>query len=197
MLSILGIPVGYVTGNLTISADALAQHHVLAFCYLIVLVICFLAGSTVSGLLVKSQSFKMDKRYTATILLQFFTLLIAAILLSHQHTASSYFLAFTMGLQNAMTTHYGSALIRTTHMTGTTTDLGILIARCIKGEPIEYWKMILYSCLIIGFLLGAIAGAFLYPVFSNKAFILSFLFYIFMLAWPRVQNNEEKQMSLF
>lgn len=184
MLSILGIPVGYVTGNLTISADAIAQGNIIRFLYLIGLVFCFLFGSIISGLLVKNQNFKMDRRYTASIILQFITMLIATLLLFHDSLTSSYFLALTMGMQNAMTTHYGSALIRTTHMTGTTTDLGILISRWIKGDQIEYWKMLLYVSLITGFAIGAISGAFLYPVIKTMALSVSFIFYCFMITWP-------------
>lgn len=184
MLTILGIPVGYVTGNLTIGADAMAKGDSMRFLYLIVLVFCFLIGSVLSSLLVKSQNFKMDRRYATSIILQFLTLSCAIILLNHHNQNSGYFLALTMGMQNAMTTHYGSALIRTTHMTGTTTDLGILIGRWIKGESIEYWKICLYISLIFGFACGAIAGALLYPIYKSEVLLLSFVFYFFMIGWP-------------
>jgi len=36
---------------------------------------------------------------------------------------------FTMGLQNAMITKISSSVIRTTHLTGTITDIGIVIGR--------------------------------------------------------------------
>ena len=38
-----------------------------------------------------------------------------------------------LGLQNAMTTRFSGAVIRTTHLTGMTTDLGLLTAHWIQG----------------------------------------------------------------
>lgn len=189
MLSILGIPVGYVTGNLTLSADAIVKNNWGEFCYLIGLVFCFLVGGIISGLLVRSQHFKMDKRYIATVILQFLSLTAAMVLLNSGNDVSSYFLALTMGMQNAMTTHYGSALIRTTHMTGTTTDLGILIGRWIKGDDVEYWKITLYGCLIVGFLTGGISGVTSYEIFKAISLSLSFVFYIFMICWPLIKRE--------
>jgi len=191
MLSILGIPVGYVTGNLTLSAEALHQSDFFKFLYLMSLVLCFLIGSITSGLLIKNQNFKMDHRYTLSIIFQFLALGLAMILLKDANPNGSYFLALTMGMQNAMTTHYGSALIRTTHMTGTMTDLGVLISRWIKKEDIEYWKLFLYLSLISGFLSGAIAGAVFYGLFKALALSVSFVFYGLMIAWPIFKKSED------
>lgn len=46
---------------------------------------------------------------------------------AHTHTAMA------LGIQNAMTTKLSGAVIRTTHLTGLTTDLGILTAHWLQG----------------------------------------------------------------
>lgn len=191
LVSILGNPVGYVTGNLTIAGESIEKGQFVLFLHLIVLVFCFLAGSIISGLVIKSQHFKIDRRYISSLILQFMTLFCAMLLLIFGHKQSAYLLALTMGMQNAMTTHYGSALVRTTHMTGTTTDLGILISRWIKGDSIEFWKMHLYVSLIVGFACGAVLGALAYHFFYAVALSLSFLFYIFMMSWLFLNKNSE------
>jgi uncharacterized membrane protein YoaK (UPF0700 family) len=38
------------------------------------------------------------------------------------------------GLQNAMVSTYSGAIIRTTHITGTVTDLGAMIGQYLRGH---------------------------------------------------------------
>lgn len=183
LMSILKSPVGYVTGNLTLAGQSVEQGDFLLFGQVIGLVLCFLLGSIISGLVIKGQNFKIDRRYSVSLILQLLFLSAAIILLYYKYYEAAYCLSLIMGMQNAMTTHYGTALIRTTHMTGTTTDLGVLIARWIKGYSIEFWKMHLYLCLIAGFLLGAISGPLSYHFFSIYSLLFSGLLYFFMLSW--------------
>jgi uncharacterized membrane protein YoaK (UPF0700 family) len=49
-----------------------------------------------------------------------------------------------MGMQNAMTTKFSGAVIRTTHITGLTTDMGIVTANWLQGcawlrHALIYW----------------------------------------------------------
>ena len=185
LVSILKNAVGYVTGNLTLVGDYLESGKYLLFGHLLFLVCCFLVGSVVSGLMIKGQNLERDRRYHLSLVVQLIVVFVSMLLLFFHHTQAGYLLAISMGMQNAMTTHYGSALIRTTHMTGTTTDLGILIARWIKGYSTEYWKFTLYLSLIFGFLVGAIAGAIIYSWLAALALLLSLFIYVLMLVLRR------------
>jgi uncharacterized membrane protein YoaK (UPF0700 family) len=76
-------------------------------------------------------------------------------------------LCFMMGLQNALITKLSHAEIRTTHMTGIVTDIGIELGRML------YWnrnpaqpkvaanraRLRLLVSLLLGFFIGALAGA--------------------------------------
>jgi uncharacterized membrane protein YoaK (UPF0700 family) len=79
-------------------------------------------------------------------------------------------LCFTMGLQNALITKISRAEIRTTHLTGLTTDLGIEIGKLLywNGKPADdkrapvkanIDKLRVHTTLIASFLAGALAGA--------------------------------------
>ena len=173
LVSTLKNAVGYVTGNLTLAGDSFEKSNYILFFHVLFLVLCFLGGSIVSGLIVKGQNLEKDNRYNISLLLQIIFIFISIIMLFFGYKSSSYLLAITMGMQNAMTTHYGTALIRTTHMTGTTTDLGILIARYIKGYSIEYWKLILYITLIM--------GAIIYSWINVFALFISIIIYAVMI----------------
>jgi uncharacterized membrane protein YoaK (UPF0700 family) len=76
-------------------------------------------------------------------------------------------LCFTMGLQNAMITKISGAVIRTTHMTGMVTDVGIEVGHffysLVGGEPtstvVNWSKARLLASLIGLFFFGGIIGA--------------------------------------
>lgn len=181
LMSFLHNSVGYVTGNLVFAGSALSLNEYTLFLHFILLFFCFLFGATISGLIIRSEFYNKDYRYGANLSLQLILTLIALLLLLHHHNEGGYFLAVTMGLQNAMTTHYGTALIRTTHMTGTTTDLGILIAHYLQGKAIQFWKLNLYIILIVCFFLGALLGGYFYSQFQAYGLFVSIAIYIIML----------------
>lgn len=78
-------------------------------------------------------------------------------------------LAFIMGLQNAVVTKMSSAQIRTTHMTGVVTDLGIEMGKALywnrSGTPPEtqvranHARLRLYASLLAMFTAGGVVGA--------------------------------------
>jgi uncharacterized membrane protein YoaK (UPF0700 family) len=76
-------------------------------------------------------------------------------------------LSFTMGLQNAIVTKISGAVIRTTHLTGMVTDVGIKLGRllytALSGDPplehVELSKLRLLSSLIGLFFAGGVVGA--------------------------------------
>ncbi|MDE5033855.1 DUF1275 domain-containing protein, partial [Francisella tularensis subsp. holarctica] len=51
------------------------------------------------------------------------------------------FLALVMGMQNSLTTLFFGGFARTTHMTGTNTELGIEIGRVLRGNMDNLWKI--------------------------------------------------------
>jgi uncharacterized membrane protein YoaK (UPF0700 family) len=80
-------------------------------------------------------------------------------------------LCFTMGLQNALITKISRAEIRTTHVTGLTTDMGIEIGKLLYWNrktlgdghvavTVNRRKLRVHATLIGSFLIGAMAGAF-------------------------------------
>ena len=78
-------------------------------------------------------------------------------------------LAFTMGLQNALVSKISASQIRTTHMTGVITDMGIELGKLLywnqASRPPElrvradHIKLRLYAILLGAFMTGGIVGA--------------------------------------
>lgn len=75
-------------------------------------------------------------------------------------------LCFTMGLQNAIITKISNSVIRTTHITGIVTDIGIALGRIVfatttgSGDPIEpdLASLRLLASLIALFFIGGVTG---------------------------------------
>lgn len=78
-------------------------------------------------------------------------------------------LAYLMGLQNAVITKMSSAEIRTTHMTGISTDLGIEMGKALywnrSGKPAREQvranrgRLRLFASLLLVFMAGGVVGA--------------------------------------
>jgi uncharacterized membrane protein YoaK (UPF0700 family) len=94
-------------------------------------------------------------------------------------------LCFTMGLQNAIITKISAAQIRTTHVTGMVTDIGIELGKLVyrnrrQGEPpvrADLGKLGMLAALVALFFVGGMLGAAGYlavgfPVLIGPALLL-------------------------
>ena len=67
--------------------------------------------------------------------------------------------AAACGLQNAMCSAYSGGIVRTTHVSGMFTDLGIFLGHGLRGLPVDRRRMRLCAVVITGFLAGGVAAA--------------------------------------
>lgn len=81
-------------------------------------------------------------------------------------------LSFCCGAQNALFTHYSRSVIRTTHLTGLMTDLGIGLARQLYAadRSVRGINWIRLE-LIVSFLFGSLVGAYLFLSFEFLGFL--------------------------
>ena len=104
--------------------------------------ISFLLGAACSAVLVNwGRRQRLHSQYASPLLLEASLLLCFGLLGSHLALWDTFFvpatvmlLCFIMGLQNAMITKLSGAEIRTTHMTGIVTDIGIELGKLV------YWN---------------------------------------------------------
>ena len=87
-------------------------------------------------------------------------------------------LCFVMGLQNAIVTKISRAEIRTTHMTGVITDVGIELGRLLywnhglrRGGPVraDRDRLAVLATILALFLAGGIVGAFAFKAIGYAA----------------------------
>lgn len=83
-------------------------------------------------------------------------------------------LSFSCGIQNALFTSFSGAIIRTTHMTGLMTDLGLNISQIFSGRASNDIKknVSLKIELIISFCLGGLCGSYAFLHFDYLGFLI-------------------------
>lgn len=116
-----------------------------------------------------------------------------------------------MGLQNGLTASISNFAVKTTHLTGATTDLGILLSMFTKKEFRQNKeirdKAKLISSILASYVLGAIIAAFIVNVFTFKIFyfVSMFIFIIVMYDmyhlyllkyWAKRRDNRQINFSL-
>ena len=74
-----------------------------------------------------------------------------------QTTVQAMFAATALGMQNGMTSNFRGMAVRTTHFTGTVTDLGLIIGRS-RQHGIEKWKTAILVVTFVLFLAGGVVG---------------------------------------
>jgi uncharacterized membrane protein YoaK (UPF0700 family) len=173
--------VGMYTSHMTGFASMLADNLIVGNMALVLgalgALLAFTAGAAVTAILVNAARQRvLRSEYALPLLLEAILLLIFG-LLGATLTRQTPFaipltvlvLAFTMGLQNALVSKISSSQIRTTHMTGVITDIGIELGKAI------YWnrmataaqsrvranrlKLRLFTTLLAMFILGGLVGA--------------------------------------
>lgn len=94
---------------------------------------------------------------------------------------------FAMGLQNGLTASISNFAVKTTHLTGTTTDLGILFSMFTKKEFRENkelrGKAKLLSTIAIAYLGGAIISGFLYFYTGFQVFYIVSVFLTIVISY--------------
>ncbi len=161
----------HLTGNTTLLAEALATRNLSAAVHFTILMGAFVAGAAISGFLIQDSALQLGRRYGVALLLVSMLLFASVPLLQHKSTYGMYTAACACGLQNAMVSTYSGAVVRTTHVSGMFTDLGIFLGHALRGLPVDTRRLKLCFLVISGFLSGGIAGTFAFLYLGYLALI--------------------------
>jgi uncharacterized membrane protein YoaK (UPF0700 family) len=134
------------------------------------LIVSFIAGSAVSGALVKSREIDLvGFPYGRIFFLIAGLLFAAAALLASSVEPAIYMAAFAMGIQNGMATFYDGVVIRTTHVTGIATDIGIDLGYLIRRQPVRGSHFTIKLAVLLGFLGGGMIGVLMARALEDAA----------------------------
>ena len=181
------LAVGQYTSHMSGIVSSLADNLVLGETLLLIAgasaLLSFLLGAACSAVMINwARRRGLHSEYAMPLMLEAMLLLCFGILGSNLENHRLLFvpvtaalLCFVMGLQNAMISKISRSEIRTTHVTGLVTDIGIEIGKMCywtlaprqpgeaAGEdpvPGARRKFMLLSSLLLMFFLGGVAGAF-------------------------------------
>jgi len=159
----------HLTGNTSMLAEAVASFNMGSTLHFAALIGSFVAGCALSGFIIQDSTLQLGRRYGVALLLVAILLFVSVPLMEQQSSYGMYTAAGACGLQNAMVSTYSGAVVRTTHVSGMFTDLGIYLGHSLRGIPIDFRRLKLSITVISGFFFGGIAGAFLYQEIAYSA----------------------------
>jgi len=149
----------FPVGNLTALTTKIGMHTTNPLLYsgrmIAVIVLGFFAGVIGAGVVLAAARSHTGPRH-AVVLLAEAVLLVAAAGIEHPLIRAP-LAAAACGLQNGMTSSFPGMAIRTTHFTGTVTDLGLLVARGYR-HGVDKWKAAVLSTTVVLFVGGAAIG---------------------------------------
>jgi len=163
--------ISHLSGSVTLLGIKL-MNSTSAALLLMSIVLSFMLGSALSGFLLTGGSLKLGRHYDTLLFIEGLLLLLSAYLLDQSYVYGITLASAACGLQNALATNYSGAVVRTTHLTGIFTDLGLMIGKALKGETFDSRKGVMFLLIIIGFLLGGITGFILFEYYSILALVV-------------------------
>ncbi len=164
--------VTHLTGTTSMLAVALASLDLAATLHFAAIISSFVAGTVLSGFLIQDSTLQLGRRYGVALLLESILLCVAVPLLTRNSLLGIYCASCACGLQNAMVSTYSGAVVRTTHISGMFTDLGIFLGHSLRGLPVDSRRRRLCFLIISGFLCGGVGGAIAFRHLSYSALFI-------------------------
>ena len=201
----LGVYTSNMTGNVAHVGDALAQGDLSgAWQTLLVIGFFILGAMSATALIEQAVRHQRRQRYVLPLLIEAFLIALFALLSIHSEKHWRYqrqefegLLCFAMGLQNALVTRLSGAVVRTTHLTGITTDIGIKLVRLayaftdrLRGKQVsvapDMKRFKLLATIWLSFLSGATVGPALYLEIGSRAMLLPAIVLLLLAAFDAV-----------
>jgi uncharacterized membrane protein YoaK (UPF0700 family) len=175
---LVGSFTSHVTGNVGRFANDLATRDLAAAGAAFVMIIGFFGGACVASLIVESRRFtRTPTAYGVALMCEAVLLALFGLATTTALDASprlrdsqALLLCLAMGVQNSLVSRLSGAVVRTTHLTGVVTDLGVETARWLahwrrrlhrhkhpRDAPVVA-KIRLHLTIFVTFIVGALAG---------------------------------------
>ena len=187
-----------VTGHFAFFSEELSnKNYQVAVVYLL-FIVSFFAGAFVSNLLIEIVlRIRSQMAYVFPMVVEIIILSLISILGSRSALSSgngqviACSLLFAMGLQNSLVTKVSQSVVRTTHLTGLFTDLGIEVSQLFFYRKTLQFQMLSKSIYlklaIIGcFFLGCLIGGLLFSSFEMKTLLVASAFLIIALFYDNI-----------
>lgn len=199
----------HMTGVVSSMADALALGELALASAALAALIAFLAGAALCTMLIHFAKRKQLKSvFALPLLLEAVLLLIFGVVGAQLSavkglwvSATVMLLCFTMGLQNAVITKVSKSEIRTTHVTGLVTDIGIELGKLLYWNRLQRDpslhvmadrdRLRVLCLLVLGFFLGGVLGAIAFQRVGYVATVPLAVILVLMASVPASEDIRE------
>ena len=188
--------VSHLTGTTTFLSLAIANSNTQEIVHLLLIMASFIIGAAYSGLVIGNTALKLGRRYSLALMTESIILFMSMYMLNHGSLLGQFFASAACGLQNAMTSTYSGAVVRTTHVSGLFTDLGVALGLWFRGQKTDSRRIVLYCILISGFIVGGVAGSLLFTEFMFSAILAPCILTAFIAVsyWVFLKNQVRRKI---
>ena len=165
-------PITHLTGTSTELGISLAGGDMVSVLHWGLTIVSFVAGAMLSGFIVQQRTLQLGRRYGVVLMLESLLLFAATPLIHDAKDVGLYFASAACGLQNAMVSTYSGTTLRTTHLSGIFTDLGIYLGQRLRGLDVDMLRI--HVCLLVAghFILGATLGAYGFAYIQERVLLI-------------------------
>lgn len=195
-----------MTGNLSSLSDFLALGRVRVALWFLALIVAFILGAFLSGVLAEiGRKLEIRGIYAFSILLEALVLLglaIADLIWPERLGGGALMICLSalMGLQNGATTRISDGRVRSTHVSGIATDIGLEVARLMvapgRGErrrrQVMGARLTLHLTTLAAFFLGGLLGVWGYELAGPLVYAV-IAGVLLLLALPALKSARKVQ----
>ncbi|MFM9889247.1 MAG: YoaK family protein [Rickettsiales bacterium] len=192
----------HMTGIVSSIGPALKDHDYAVAKMAALFVGAFITGAGVSSVIVNvARARHYHSEFASALMLEALLLLLFGVSATGLFPAATLsltgtivLLCFLMGLQNALISKISHSTIRTTHVTGIATDIGVELGRRLYRAcshthvPVHAERLNIPLFLMLAFLAGSIAGAFAFPELGFVTTIPLALLLVLLAAPPILKD---------
>jgi len=161
-----------MTGNTSLLGIALGKGDLGEALHWALTVAAFVLGAMLSGMIVQQSTLRLGRRYGVALIVESALLFAAVPLLDASDSLGLYLASIAVGLQNGMVSAYSGMVIRTTHVTGIFTDLGIYLGHLLRGLPVDTLRLRVCMLVATCFMSGSAVGAVLFERMQDRSLLI-------------------------
>jgi uncharacterized membrane protein YoaK (UPF0700 family) len=188
-----------VTGHFAILAEEISNGKWYQVFIVFLWILLFFAGSFLSNSIIINLQDRLQRWARAIPLLIEIACLVIVGIYGQYHYKETLMetellvavLLFSMGLQNGLTATISNFAVKTTHLTGLTTDLAIHLSMATRAEwrnkPEVRNKIVLMTCIALSYLIGGILAGSITGLFQFRVFFWIASVLLFTLAYDAIR----------
>lgn len=180
--------ISHYSGNLTLSALAIAQKEYWILASLALNICMFILGAMIAGHYFYNESGVIKPYYLSILIIFGGSLIISHYLFSDSNYVLR-ILAFGIGVLNGIYLKENEILIRTTHMSGYLTDIGVNLGRFHQGDKVALANLSIALRQVAIFVSGCLATAIIYQLQGDN--IIYIIGIMYLIVWDLYCSRSE------